>query len=487
MTGGRPTVAVIGGGIAGLAAAWELSREAVHVVVLESSERLGGKLRTVPLGDRSVDAGPDGFLGRRPEAVALCREIGLGDELVPIGTSGAAVWARSRRRALPASLALGIPTRFLPVARSGILGPVGNLRLLVDVVAPRRDRRGPLGDRAIGPLVAHRLGRQVVEKLVDPMVGGIHAGGVADMSAAGAYPLLLAVSQRRTGLMRALRQAGQTGARPVGGPPEPAFWTLRGGIGSLPGRLGEVLAARGVDVRTSVPVELVDRGEGPRWVLHTAEGPVVADGVVIAVPATPAASLLAPHDPDAAALLGGIDHASVGMVTVELPDDAVPPDLYGTGLLVPRNSAVPGRTDGETFLVTACSYLTAKWPHLARPGTVVVRASVGRFGDDRATALTDRDLVDRVMSELGVLLDVRGQPVAAAVTRWPGSLPQYRVHHLLRVTGIEAAVSRLHGVAVAGSAYRGVGIPACIASGRAAARTVMAAVAGMPKAGGSSP
>jgi len=493
-----PTVVVVGGGIAGLAAAWELSggsspdRRAPAVTVLEASDRLGGRLRTEDVAGRPVDVGPDGFLGRRPEAVELCREVGLGDDLVPIGASGAAVWARGCRRTLPAGLNLGIPTRFLPVARSGILGARGTLRLLVDVLAPRPDVRGPLGDRAIGPLVARKLGARVVDRLVDPVIGGIHAGGVEDMSAAAVFPLLLAVSQRRTGLMRSLRHA--TSAGRDGGTsaaePEPAFWTLRGGLGSLTDRLGVQLAARGVTVRSSSQVDLLERRDGPRpgWTLHTGQGPVQADGIVLAVPAGPAAGLLAPHDADAAALLRGIDHASVAVLTLELPETAVPADLVGTGLLVPRGTPLPSGTGDEgSFLVTACSYLSTKWPHLSLPGRVLLRASVGRYGDDRPAALDDDALVARVVAELRVLLGIGAEPTSTHLVRWIDAFPQYRVHHLLRVTGIEAAVKRLPAVAVAGGSYRGVGIPACIASGRVAARTVTDALRNRPGTGDAGP
>ena len=219
MTSGR--VVVVGGGIAGLAAAWELTGgpepapDAPEVVVLESSDRLGGVLQTVSFGGRAVDVGPDGFLGRRPEAAGLCREVGVGEALVPIAASGASIWARGRLRRLPEGLALGIPTRLWPTVRSGTLGLRGQVGLVRDALLPRPDVRGPMGDRSVGPLVARKLGRGVVDTLVDPMMGGIHAGSVDDMSAAAVYTPLLAAAQRRGGLMRALRAEVQSSAAGV--------------------------------------------------------------------------------------------------------------------------------------------------------------------------------------------------------------------------------------------------------------------------------
>lgn len=538
-TGAGRTVAVIGGGIAGLAAAWELTGGAAgpgpdnpRVVVLEAADRLGGKLRTAEFEGRMVDLAADGFLARRPEATELCRELGLGPSLAPVGRSGAAVWVAGHRRSLPASLVLGVPTRLLPVVRSRVLGLAGVLRLSVDVLAPRPDRRGPLGDRAIGPLVARKLGRRTVARLVEPLIGGIHAGTVEDMSTAATFPLLLAVSQRRSGLMRALRQAAALGVGPGGslpsrsggrtgrpepapeaGPPgdpedrpdtapedrtaggasaagseegrtgaDPAFWAVVGGMQALADRLAAALESRRVTLRTGAPVRSLTRASGAGgWVLSTAGGEVRADGVVVAVPAPAAAALLEPHDTEAAGLLRGVDHASVAVVTLAVRPEDLPEPLEGTGLLVPRDSTLPrslaagaGREgdDDRTFLVTACTYLSAKWPHLARPDDVLLRASVGRSGDTRASHLDDDQLVARVTAELGVLLGLKGTPKATMVTRWADALPQYRVHHLLRVTAIEAAAGRLPALAVAGAAYRGVGIPACIGSGRAAARRV---------------
>jgi len=504
-------VVVVGGGISGLAAAWELSGgsrgtgggpgihhtgtrggtpeldadevdakemdgrevDGPEIIVLESTSRLGGPLDSVKFGDHIVDTGPDGFLGRRPEAVALCHEIGLESSLVPIARSGAAVWARGRLRPLPASLALGIPTRFGPTARSGILGLRGQIALARDVVLPRPDVRGPIGDRSIGPLVSRKLGRRVSERLADPLIGGIHAGSVDDMSAAATFPPLLAAAQKRGSLMRALRAEMPT---PAADPP-PLFWALEGGMASLITHLAAALRARGVEIRCNTPVEQLERpGErqgqpqGERWSVAAGAEHIRADAVVLALPAPGAGRLLAPHDDEAAALLANIPYASVTVVTMRVPVDAVPGPLTGTGFLVPRQS--PPARGRDAWAVTGCTYLSEKWPHLSTEGEVLLRASLGRFGDDRADSWSDAEVIARVWDELGLLLGLTGEPLESMVTRWRGAFPQYRVHHLMRTAGIEAALARLGGIASAGAAYRGVGIPACIASGRAAAQAL---------------
>jgi protoporphyrinogen/coproporphyrinogen III oxidase len=485
---------VIGGGISGLAAAWELSGGAAgvdldpdgssgsgaHVVVVESTSRLGGALDSAKFGGCIVDTGPDGFLGRRPEALDLCQQIGLGDALVPIAGRGAGVWARGSVRPLPAGLALGIPTRFWPAARSGILGLRGQLGLARDALLPRPDVRGPIGDRSIGPLVARKLGQRVADRLVDPLIGGIHAGSVDDMSAAATYPPLLAAAQKRGSLMRALRAEVPT---PSDDAP-PLFWALNGGMALLIEQLRVALVARGVEIRYDAPVLALERceprqgGSTARWNVVTGQdgdGRVYrrrsgADAVVLAVPAPVAAALLAPHDDEAAGLLGSIAYASVTLVTLRVPADALASPLAGTGFLVPRRSPPPPGRDA--WAVTAVTYLSEKWPHLATEGEVLLRASLGRYGDNRVEEWSDEEVIERAWDELGVLMGVSGEPLEARVSRWPGAFPQYRVHHLMRTAGIEAAVARIGGIAVAGSAYRGVGIPACIASGRAAAQAI---------------
>jgi protoporphyrinogen/coproporphyrinogen III oxidase len=489
-TGTEPIVGrvvVVGGGISGLATAWELSGGHSQVIVIESASRLGGALDSAKFGGRIVDTGPDGFLGRRPEALDLCHEIGLGDALVPIAGRGAGVWARGRIRPLPAGLALGIPTRFWPAARSGILGVRGQLGLARDVLLPRPDVRGPIGDRSIGPLVARKLGKRVADRLVDPLIGGIHAGSVDDMSAAATYPPLLVAAQKRGSLMRALRAEVPAPAPSDDAPP--LFWALHEGMASLIEQLRVALVTRGVEIRCDTTVQHLERSElreggsssSSRWNIVTGDltqgvagptsgGSIEADAIVLAVPAPVAASLLEPHDDEAAGLLGGISYASVTLVTFRVSLEAPAAPLAGTGFLVPRRSAPPA--GGDAWAVTAVTYLSEKWPYLMTEGEVLLRASLGRYGDNRADEWSDEEVVGRAWSELGALMGLGGEPLEARVTRWPRAFPQYRVHHLMRTAGIEAAVARIGGIAVAGSAYRGVGIPACIASGRAAARAI---------------
>ncbi len=532
--GSRPTIAVVGGGIAGLAAAWELvagspgergvvdgsgtgphrgddggddsdsdgaSGTGPRVVVFEADHRVGGKLRAETIGGRPVDVAADAFLARRPEATGLCDELGLTDELVPMGASGASIWARHRLRPMPDGLNLGVPTRWWPLARSGILSPTESARVLKDLVLPHLGTGREFGDETVGEIVGRRLGRPVVERMADPLIGGINAGSADQLSAAATFPVLIAASHQSGSLMRRLGGALASAARSGPGPGTPVFWSLPGSTASLVDALTGALVARGVTFRAGTPVEAVDRGTiGPegasRWALALGpSGPASGrsdqpdpsghpefDGVIVATPAPRAAVLLAPHAPVAAGLLSGIRYASVAVVTLSLREGSVGAALVGTGFLVPRTSTV----DGRPALITGCTYLGRKWPHLARPGEELIRASVGRFGDDRFASLDDDGLIAAVLGELAALLDLRGEPLDAVVTRWDEAFPQYEVGHLIRVGQIEEDVASLPAMAVAGAALRGVGIPACIGSGRAAARRVLASLA-LPSDAGAAP
>jgi oxygen-dependent protoporphyrinogen oxidase len=468
------TVAVIGGGIAGLSAAWELSGDTPdrRVVVFEGGERVGGKLRTETVGGREVDLGPDAFVVRRPEALALCTELGLAPDLVTPGVRRAYVWARGRLRPLPAGLALGVPTRLGPLARSGICSPTGLVRPALDLLRPAvGSGSAPGADGTVGEIVRRRLGREVTTRLAGPLIGGIHAGDVDAASAAAVFPALLDADRRPGSLMRALRPSmARGGAGPASGD-TPVFMSLRGGLGRLVDELTGALERRGVEIRRRSSVDglaLRSGGEVRGWTIRTDGDEVDADGVVVAVPAPAAAGLLRPHDAALADTLDDVVYASVAVVTLRFGDDAVSRPLDGSGFLVPRGDrGVPDP------LITACTWLTSKWPELQRPGDVLLRASVGRDGDDRHESLDDDELVRRAVDELGVMMGVRGAPLEVVVTRWPEAFPQYAVGHLSRVAAMEAAAGRFPSLALAGGALHGVGIPACIGSGVRAARAVL--------------
>ena len=249
----------------------------------------------------------------------------------------------------------------------------------------------------------------------------------------------------------------------------PLFWALDGGMSALVSALTEGLLARGADIRLATHVDGLERSPTDGWTVDAAGRKVEADAVVLATPAPVSAALLRPHDDEVAGLLDAIDYASVTLVTFRVGTDDVPPTLHGTGFLVPRHSPHKGR---DAWSVTACTYLDRKWPHLVQDGEVLLRASLGRIDDRRPSEWTDDEVADRAWEELGALLGVDRAPLGAHVVRFVDAFPQYRVHHLLRTAGVEVAAGRLGGLAVAGAAYHGVGIPACIASGRAAARAL---------------
>ena len=442
-------VAVVGGGITGLATARLLRQAGLDVTVLEAAERLGGKIQTLEWQGVPVEAGPDTFLARVPWAVELCRQLGLGDDLVAPATGKAFLWIGDRLRPLPERHVLGVPTALRPLLRSGVLSPAGVARAALDLVLPRRDA-GP--DPSVDTVVARRMGRQVLERLVEPLIGGIHAGRADCLSvAATARPIAEAAARSRS-LVLGLRRP------PPGGPPDgPVFLTVAGGLH----RLVDRLAAELDDVRVATSVTAV-RPAGEAYVLECDPGPdLEADAIVLTVPAFAAARMLAGLSPAAAEHLAAVRYASVVTATLAYSPSAVAHPLEGAGMLVPR---VEGR------LATACTWSTSKWPALAESGMVLLRASTGRDGDDRAMELPDHEVVRRLHGELAEILGLREAPAASLVSRWPRGFPQYETGHRARVDAIEAALATdAPGVLVAGAAYRGLGIAACIEQAQRAA------------------
>lgn len=458
------SIVVVGGGITGLAAALRLTDAGppgTTVTVLEQAGHVGGKLRTGELAGIRIEEGADAFLVRVPDARTLAERVGLGAELVHPATGAAAVCVDGTSRPLPTGTVLGIPADLDALAASGVLSPAGLAR-----VRAEPDRPGqPLdGDVAVGALVRDRLGAEVADRLVDPLLGGVYAGRADNLSLRATMPAVAAHLSAQPSVVRAAQTVHVGGAGPV-------FATVRGGLSRLVERTAQ---ASGATVRTGVTVrELHRTPDGWRLLTGSTRDPeeLTAAAVVLAVPAAPAARLLAGVSPRAAAEVGGIGYASLALVTLLLPTGDAPGGAVlpaGSGMLVP---AAPGR------LVKAVSYLSQKWAGLLPADPTVVRASVGRHGEETALHLDDAELVRAVWTELGTLVGAAVRwpsPVASRVVRWGGALPQYAVGHPARVGRVRAELADHPTLAVGGAAYDGVGIPACIRSGQAAADRVLA-------------
>ena len=452
-------VVVIGAGIAGLSAALALSRDAppgTRVTVVDGASKVGGKLRVSTVGGLPVDEGAETFLVRQPEGVELVRSLGLGGYLVHPVSTEACVAVNGSTYWLPARTVLGVPGDRAALRRSGLLTEKG-----LAAVGADRPEPAPLGDPAVGQYVGRRLGREVVDRLVDPLLGGVYAGHADALSLRATMPALATALDEHGGkLVAAARSVADAAAQQTG----PAFGTLDGGLGLLP---EAVARASGAEVRLRLPVRQVERtdGGGFRLVGGPVPDPVTltADAVVVAAPAGKAAGLLERLAPWAAHELAAMEYASVGIVSLAFPAAALA-GLTGSGLLVAGVEGSP---------VKAVTYSSSKWKHLSGHDVAIVRASVGRHREARVLHRDDTELVRLVLGQLAALAGIRSAPVAHRVTRWGGALPQYSPGHLERVRRIRADVARMPGIAVCGAAFDGVGVPACIRSGYAAAARVV--------------
>lgn len=460
-------VAIVGGGITGLAAAVRLRDRApadTEITVYEQSGRLGGKLRTGELAGGPVEFGAESFLMRDPAGgesavVTLVRRLGLAGAIVHPTVGQAALLVDGGLRPVPGGTLVGVP---------------GDLDKVAAVARPAaaadRDGGAPLlppeGDVSVGALVRDRLGDEVVARLVDPMLGGVYAGRADDLSLVTTMPALARAARVEHTLVGAVRAAQAAAPRAPGAP---VFGTLAGGLSTL---VEAAARESGATIRRDAAVrELHRTPTGWRLVVGPTRDPefVAADAVLLAVPARPAARLLDGPAPEVAATVGGLDYASVALVTMALPEPELP-EL--SGFLVPAT---------EGLLIKASTFFTTKWGHLRRSdGLALVRASVGRYGEETSLQLTDDDLVATVHRELSKVLGTPlPAPVARHVQRWGGALPQYTPGHLGRVAAVRAALRAAHPtLALAGAGYDGVGIPVCVRSGETAAEEIITALGG---------
>jgi oxygen-dependent protoporphyrinogen oxidase len=445
-------IAIIGGGITGAAAAFELSRQLAagaldQVEVFERTNSVGGRSQTSPFaGLEHVDCGPDAFLARVPDAVALAVEVGLGEELTHPEPVGAAVW-HHKLHDIPAGLVLGVPGNLFALARSGLLSWRGKARAALEPFLPRTSTDAD----AIGPYVRARFGNEVHERLVDALVGSIYATDTDRFSLAE-MPQVAALTTGRSMLLTARHTARRNAGTATAGA-APIFATPKSGVQTLVTKTFEAAQNNGVVVRTgrAVSVELVDQPDY-RWAVDGEP----FDAVVLAVPAASAGTLLSAASPRAAELLAQSETADVALLTLHVDDSEFPEAGVGkSGYLIPK----PVQRH-----LTAVSFGSQKWGHWQPPsGGQILRASLGRDGAP-VLHLDDDELVSRALDDLAKHLGTRLTPREVRVSRWPGAFAQYRPHHRAWVDSVRSELPT--GLFLAGSSFDGIGLPACIKSGR---------------------
>ena len=438
-------VAVIGAGMSGLAAAYELQKRGLSVRLLEAGARAGGVVVTERFDGWVIDGGPDAILIQKPAAVALCRELGLGDRLVSTLMPRTAYILRDDKlHPIQEGSFLGFPLKFSALARTSLFTLAGRLRMGCEVLVPRG---GTEADESIASFVRRRFGQEAVDYLADPLLAGIHAGDAERLSTQALFPRLLDAERKSGSVIRAFRSLH------VKPSPQGAFVSLPGGTGELADAVTAALApetlvlqARATELRRTAT-----------YAIETTAGAVEARAVILAVPAYAAASLLGRFDASLASLCDSMPYASTATVAFGYRREQVAHPMRGSGFVVPRV---------ERRSLLAGTWVTSKWPGRAPDGHVLLRGFLGGGRDPHRLERSDAELIDTARRELTALLGITGEPLVTRLFRWTRQSPQYEVGHLQRLAAIEQRLKAVPGLFVTGSGFRAIGIPDCVGDGR---------------------
>ena len=447
-------VAIIGGGISGMAAAYELQRRGVSARVVEAGSRPGGVIRTERFDGWVVDGGPDSLLVQKPAAVALCRELGIADRLVSTLTPRTAYVMRDGALyPIAEGSFLGFPLKFMALARSPLFSIGGKLRLAAELVIPQRGGE----DESIASFVRRRFGQEAVDYLADPLLAGIHAGDAERLSVRSLFPRLLEAERQSGSVLKAFR------ALNVKPSPQGAFVSLPGGTAEL----AEALAASLAPDTILCNARALELRRNGMWRVETAGQRVEARAVILAAPAYVTGGLLRSLDTTLAALCDAIPYASTATVAFGYRAEQVAHPMKGSGFVVPRV---------ERTALLAGTWVTSKWPGRAPAGHVLLRAFLGGGRDPHRLDAGDAELIETARRDLTTLMGISGEPIFARLFRWTRQSPQYEVGHQQRVAAIDQHVANLPGVFITGSGFRAIGIPDCIADGRETATRAAAFV-----------
>lgn len=440
-------VVIVGAGISGLAAAWELRKRGLQPLILEQSGRAGGVIVSDRVDGFVIDGGPDSLLVQKPAAVELCRELGLGDRLFPTKPPRTAFVVRDGRLTeLPEASFLGIPTRIGPFVKSPLFSLAAKVRMATEVVRSRQHQ----ADESIGSFIRRRFGREAVDYLAEPLLAGIHAGDVNQLSIHALFPRLVALEQSHGSVLRGLSAAMATAPRGSNG----AFVSLPGGIAELPETLVAALGPETIRYNTRV-VQV--SGASPYKLTLDTDASIYARCVIATVPAWAASPMFSSVDATLSRLCAEIPYASSATIAFGLRREQIAHPMNGSGFVVPRV---------ERKALMAGTWVSSKWPQRAPEGMALLRAFLGGATDPGVLDRNDQSLISAAFEELSGLLSITGDPSIVRVFRWPRATPQYTVGHAERIRGIEQRLSAFPGLLVTGSGYRGTGIPDCIADAR---------------------
>ncbi|MBE4906722.1 protoporphyrinogen oxidase [Bacillus luteolus] len=467
MSEAKGRVIVIGGGITGLAATYYLQKESkekgntLDIKLIEASHRLGGKIQTATNdGGYVIEKGPDSFLARKLSASKLIKEVGLGDKLVYNSSGKSYVLVKGRLHPMPGGSIMGIPTQITPFITTGLFSPMGKMRAAADFVLPATQTEG---DLSLGQFFRRRLGDEVVENLIEPLLSGIYAGDIDNLSLMSTFPQFYQVEQKHGSLIKGMRHATppkpKTGTE--GQEPKGMFLTISSGLQSLVEKIEEKLDSG--SVIKGIRVEKIEkRHKG--YLVHLNNGTVLdADSIILATPHQVTVDIL--QDYHFATPLKEMPSTSVATVALAFPEDAIKKDIDGTGFVVSRKN---------DYTITACTWTHKKWPHSTPKGKVLLRCYVGKSGDEAIVDQTDEEIIKVVLDDLTKTMDIDSQPEFTMVTRWKDSMPQYTVGHKERIENLKQHMrDELPGVFLAGSSYSGLGIPDCIDQGEEAVSHVL--------------
>lgn len=470
MSGQNKKVVIVGGGITGLSAAFYMQKEArekglpLDVILVEASNRLGGKIQTVRRNGFIIERGPDSFLIRKKSMGILAQDLGIEGELVKNATGQAYVLVGGELHPIPGGSVMGIPTEIGPFLKTGLFSLSGKLRAAGDFVLPRSNIKG---DQSLGGFFRRRFGGEIVENLIEPLLSGVYAGDIDHMSLESTFPQFYAVEKKHRSLIlgmkkttpKQLPQKDGHGAKKEG-----VFHTFRNGLETIVEAIEQQLEPGSVMKGVRIDAIEAPGMVGEKTILEMNDGrKIEADTVILTTGHEMAGRLFAPHG--LLQDLREIPTTSVATVALAFPEEHVVQDKEGTGFLVSRSS---------DYSITACTWTHRKWPTTTPAGKVLIRAFVGRVGDEAIVDLPDAEIEKIVLADLGRVMNITGKPDFTVITRWKKDRPQYRVGHKQRIAAARAELeSKFPQVKLAGASYNGVGLPDCIDQGRAAVKEVL--------------